>query len=37
MINLELLKDMNAEEKYKYMNILLKGQLSSETNSLANI
>lgn len=37
MINLEPLKKMNKEEKYKYMLILLKGQLSSETDPLANI
>lgn len=28
---------MNLEERYKYMIILLKGQVSSETDSLANI
>lgn len=37
MINLEPLKKMTTEEKYKYMIILLKGQLSSESDPLANI
>ena len=37
MINLEPVKKMNKEEKYRYMLILLKGQLSSEKDSLANI
>lgn len=37
MINLEPIKNMNEEERYKYMLILLKGQLSSEKDSLANI
>lgn len=37
MINLEPLKKMTTEEKYKYMIILLKGQLSSERDPLANI
>lgn len=37
MINLEPLKKMNLEERYKYMLILLKGQVSSETDALANI
>lgn len=37
MIKLDALKKMNTEEKYKYMLILLEGQLSSEKNGLANI
>ena len=37
MIKLEVLKKMNTEEKYRYMLILLEGQLNSETDSLANI
>jgi L-methionine (R)-S-oxide reductase len=37
MIKLEALKRMNTEEKYKYMLILLEGQLNSETDALANI
>lgn len=37
MINLEPLTRMDTEERYKYMIILLKGQVSSETDSLANI
>lgn len=37
MFKLEPLKRMTTEEKYKYMLILLKGQLSSETNDLANV
>lgn len=37
MIKLEGLKKMNEEERLKYMNILLKGQLSSEKDDLANI
>lgn len=37
MVNLKPLKDMNTEQKYKYMITLLMGQVSSETNSLANI
>lgn len=37
MINLEPLEKMNTEESYKYMLILLKGQLASERDSLANI
>ncbi len=37
MINLEPIKNMSREERYKYMNILLKGQLSSEEDPIANI
>lgn len=37
MINLEPIKKMTAEERYKYMLILLKGQVASESDSLANI
>lgn len=37
MVNLEPIKKMNSQEKYKYLLILLKGQLASEKDSLANI
>lgn len=37
MIKLEVLKKMNTEEKYKYMLVLLDGQLDSENDALANI
>lgn len=37
MFKLEPIKNMSTEEKYKYMLILLKGQLSSEKDDLANI
>lgn len=37
MFNLEPIKKMNKEERLKYMNILLTGQLSSEKDDLANI
>lgn len=37
MFNLEPVKEMNDEERLKYMNLLLKGQLSSEKDDLANI
>lgn len=37
MINLQPIKKMNEEERYKYMLILLQGQLSSEEDALANI
>lgn len=37
MIKLDALKKMNTEDKYKYMVLLLEGQLSSEKNVLANI
>lgn len=37
MFKLDPIKRMNQEEKLKYMLILLKGQLSSEKNYLANI
>ena len=37
MINLEALSKMKDEDKYKYMLILLEGQLSSEKDSLANL
>lgn len=37
MIKLGPIKKMTTEERYKYMLILLKGQLSSEKNDLANI
>lgn len=37
MFNLEPLESMSDEQRYKYMLILLKGQLSSEEDDLANI
>lgn len=37
MFRLEPLESMTDEERYKYMLILLKGQLSSEKDNLANI
>ncbi|NLW21863.1 MAG: GAF domain-containing protein [Tissierellia bacterium] len=37
MFNLEPIKDMNQEERLKYMNYLLKAQLSSEKDELANL
>lgn len=37
MIKLDALKKMNTEEKYKYMLIMLEGQLSSEKDTLANL
>lgn len=37
MFKLEPLKNMTDEEKYKYMLILLKGQLSSEQDEIANL
>lgn len=37
MFKLDVLKKMTTEEKYKYMLILLEGQLSSEKDSLANL
>lgn len=37
MFKLDVIKDMNQEERLKYMLILLKGQLSSEKDNLANI
>jgi L-methionine (R)-S-oxide reductase len=37
MFKLEPIKKMNTEERYKYMLTLLKGQLSSEKDDLANI
>lgn len=37
MFKLDPIKRMNTEERYKYMLILLKGQLSSEIDDLANI
>ncbi|MCF6465748.1 GAF domain-containing protein [Clostridium sp. Cult2] len=37
MFKLDSIKDMNEEERLKYMNLLLKSQLSSEKNDLANI
>lgn len=37
MFKLDPIKDMNEEERLKYMLILLKGQLSSEKDELANL
>ena len=37
MIKLEGIEKMTVEQKYKYMIILLEGQLSSEENVLANL
>lgn len=37
MFKLDPIKSMDAEQRYKYMLILLKGQLSSEKDDLANI
>ncbi len=37
MFKLEPLEKMTTEERYKYMLVLLKGQLSSEEEDLANI
>ncbi|NLK44144.1 MAG: GAF domain-containing protein [Tissierellia bacterium] len=37
MFKLDKIKDMNDEERLKYMLILVKGQLSSEKDELANI
>jgi GAF domain-containing protein len=37
MFKLEPIKNMNEEERLKYMNLLLKSQLSSEKDDLANI
>lgn len=37
MFKLDVIKNMNKEERLKYMLILLKGQLSSEKDNLANI
>lgn len=37
MIKLDVMKKMTTEEKYKYMLILLEGQLSSEKDIYANI
>ena len=37
MFKLDVIKNMNQEERLKYMLILLKGQISSEQDSLANI
>lgn len=37
MIKLNAVEKMTSEQKYKYMLILLEGQLSSEKNDLANL
>lgn len=37
MFKLEPIKRMNEEERLKYMNMLVRSQLSSENNDLANI
>lgn len=37
MFKLEPIKNMTDEERYRYMQILLKGQVSSESDEIANI
>lgn len=37
MINIEAAKNMSIENRYKYMLLLLEGQLSSEKNIYANL
>ncbi|MBU5292565.1 GAF domain-containing protein [Anaerosalibacter bizertensis] len=37
MFKLEPIKNMTEEERYRYMQILLKGQVSSESDEIANI
>jgi L-methionine (R)-S-oxide reductase len=37
MIKLDALKKLNTEDKYKYMLIMLEGQLSAEKDILANL
>lgn len=37
MINLEPIKDMDDKQRYQYMNLLLKGQVDSEKDDLANL
>jgi GAF domain-containing protein len=37
MFKLDVLERMSTEERYKYMLILLEGQLSSERDALANL
>lgn len=37
MFRIEPIQNMNQEERLKYMNVLLKSQLSSEKDDLANI
>ena len=37
MIKTDSISKMNEIDRLKYMNLLLKGQLSSETDILANI
>lgn len=37
MFKLEPIKNMNDEERLKYMNMLVKGQLDSEKDDLANL
>ena len=37
MFKLDPIKNMNKEERLKYMNLLLKSQLSSEKDDLANL
>lgn len=37
MFKLDPIKNMNEEERLRYMIMLLRGQLSSETNELANL
>lgn len=37
MIKIDELKDMSVEEKYKYMLLLIKGQLKTESDFIANL
>ncbi len=37
MIKIDELKDMSVEEKYKYMLLLIKGQLKTEGDFIANL
>ncbi len=37
MLNLDALEKMNEEQRLKYMLVLIEGQLSSETDILANL
>ncbi len=37
MFKLDIIKDMNQEQRLKYMLVLIKGQISSEKDDLANI
>lgn len=37
MIKIDELKDMSVEEKYKYMLLLIKGQIKTESDFIANL